>query len=130
MRNDWSHIEKFRVRKEVGALPATETGDLYGMFVIGVGEKRQIRMLAVDGEETGWEHVSVSVKYKNARGQAIDVMPTWDDMCRVKALFWEPEECVVQYHPPESRYMNHCNNVLHLWKYVRQEFPQPPLICV
>ena len=41
----------------------------------------------------GWEHVSVS--YKNR-------VPTWDEMCKVKDMFWNDEECVVQYHPPKS----------------------------
>lgn len=39
----------------------------------------------------GWEHVSVSFASR---------CPTWDEMCEVKDIFWTPEECVVQYHPP------------------------------
>lgn len=42
----------------------------------------------------GWEHVSVS--YKNR-------VPTWDEMCKIKDMFWNDDECVVQYHPPEIR---------------------------
>ena len=41
----------------------------------------------------GWEHVSVSYSKKT---------PTWDEMCRVKDIFWGEDECVVQYHPAKG----------------------------
>ena len=44
-------------------------------------------------------------------------------MVYVKELFWQPEECVWQYHPPHSRYVNFDKLVLHLWK--KQEFDMP-----
>ena len=67
-----------------------------------------------------WEHVSVSAA----------TVPTWAEMCWVKALFWGPEEAVVQYHPPESSYVNVHQRVLHLWRPVGVEFPMPPLPAV
>lgn len=67
-----------------------------------------------------WEHVSVS---------PIDgSMPTWDDMCFIKDMFWEAEDCVVQYHPPKSQYVNNMPNCLHLWKPADAEIPMPPSI--
>ena len=67
-------------------------------------------------DEAGWEHVSVS-SYKAKR------LPSWDDMCRVKDIFFEDEEEAVQVHPKASRYLHGVShkgetleNVLHLWR--------------
>ena len=38
----------------------------------------------------GWEHVTVNYKKR---------MPTWEEMCKVKEMFWNDEETVVQFHP-------------------------------
>jgi hypothetical protein len=45
----------------------------------------------------GWEHVSVC-PYKKR------ITPSWDDMCIIKDIFFNDDECVVQYHPPKSEY--------------------------
>lgn len=68
-----------------------------------------------------WEHISVS-----AQGRC----PTWEEMNWVKDLFWEPEECVLQFHPPRSVYVNRCPFALHLWKPVGVLIPLPPVACV
>lgn len=70
----------------------------------------------------GWEHASVS--------QIDRRCPTWDEMCYVKGLIWEEEECVIEYHPPRSRYVNNHPGCLHLWKPIGVELPQPPTILV
>lgn len=41
----------------------------------------------------GWEHVSVSYRRRT---------PTWNEMCKVKEMFWNDEETVVQYHPKRA----------------------------
>ena len=46
----------------------------------------------------------------------VDRCPTWQEMCGVKRRFFEPEDCVVQYHPPESTYVNDHPYCLHLWR--------------
>lgn len=68
-----------------------------------------------------WDHVSVSLENR---------CPSWKEMCWVKKEFFEPDECVVQFHPPESKYVNDHSNVLHLWKICGADFPMPPLECV
>lgn len=60
-------------------------------------------------DEMGWEHVSVSPKHKFS-------IPTWDDMCVLKDIFFNDEEEVYQIHPPKSQYVNLKDNCLHLWK--------------
>lgn len=55
----------------------------------------------------GWEHVSMNDK---------KFTPTWEEMCELKEVFWKDEECVVQYHPPKSEYVNNLSHCLHLWR--------------
>ena len=58
------------------------------------------------------EHVSVS---SFSRAQ----LPSWEVMCRLKDMFWNKDEMVVQIHPAESRYVHGVlglENVLHLWR--------------
>ena len=69
----------------------------------------------------GWEHVSVSRR---------DRCPTWEEMCRVKDLFWLPEETVIQFHPKASKYKNVHKYCLHMWRRVGSEHELPPLYCV
>lgn len=64
-----------------------------------------------------WEHVSVS--YPNR-------CPTWEEMCKVKNMFWNEDECVVQYHPPKSEYVNNYPYCLHLWRKSGENFETPP----
>jgi len=33
-------------------------------------------------------------------------MPSWDVMWYFKDVFWDEEDCVVQYHPPKSKYVS------------------------
>lgn len=74
-------------------------------------------IIASDGEETDWEHISISFPHR---------CPTWDEMCFVKELFWEPEARVVQFHPPESEYINNHPYCLHLWRHKKLAMPHPP----
>ena len=69
----------------------------------------------------GWDHVSVSFSKR---------CPTWDEMCMVKAIFWSDEECVVQYHPPRSVYVNNHPYCLHLWKSQGVAIEMPPTFMV
>ena len=69
----------------------------------------------------GWEHVSVS--YPNR-------CPTWDEMCKVKEMFWHDSEVVVQFHPRKEDYVNIHPFCLHLWRKVGQDFETPPKIYV
>lgn len=69
----------------------------------------------------GWEHVSASRK---------DRCPTWDEMCQVKDFFFKPEECVIQFHPPQREYVNNHPFCLHLWKPIGKEIELPPSIMV
>ncbi len=93
-----------------------------GAFVVQGPCGAQLSIIASEGtRDIPWEHVSVSTARR---------IPNWTEMCFVKDLFWQDEECVVQYHPPKSAYV--CNHpyVLHLWRYKTKPFPMPPSIAV
>jgi len=59
--------------------------------------------------EAGWEHVSVAPKKQFN-------IPSWDDMCIVKDVFFHDEEEAYQIHPKKSQYVNLKSNCLHIWK--------------
>ena len=71
----------------------------------------------------GWEHVSVA-PYKRSH------TPTWDEMCRLKDMFFHDDEVVVQFHPAKSDYVNNVPNCLHLWRPLNEVMPTPPSIMV
>jgi len=80
-----------------------------------------LRVVASNG--MGWEHVSVSV-------ERLSKTPSWEIMCHIKSLFWEPEQAVIQYHPPESCYVNFYPHCLHLWRPLHWELKVPDAILV
>lgn len=53
------------------------------------------------------DHVSVS--YPNR-------MPTWDEMCFVKEIFFKDSEEAYQVHPKKSEYVNTHEYCLHIWR--------------
>ena len=59
--------------------------------------------------EHGMEHVSVAPKRQFK-------IPSRDDMCVLKDIFFEDGEEVYQIHPRKSEYVGIKENCLHLWK--------------
>jgi uncharacterized protein YaaQ len=108
---------RFRLRGH--PLYSTDLAGNNGAFAICLSNGSTAFAIASDQGE--WEHVSVSMQ---------DRCPTWDEMCEVKALFWDDEDCVIQYHPPVSQYVNFHPYCLHLWRPTQLEFPTPPTYMV
>lgn len=142
MRSDWSHLDKYRVMD--GSPYSSKPGDPYGAFEVPYDSKsivagrtqllRIIANSALDGigEAGEWEHVSVhahdpQVVYYGGNGERI---PTWEEMCFVKDLFWKEDECVIQFHPAKKDYVDVHVFVLHLWRSTKVPFPMPPKECV
>jgi hypothetical protein len=73
-----------------------------------------------------WEHVSVHA-YNRAGTMRT---PSWDEMCFVKDLCWDPEDVVMQLHPRRSQYVNQHPHTLHLWRPCAAVIPEPPAIFV
>lgn len=117
-------LEEARLRS--GPWGSAAGSGAYGYFELQGPCGARLRIIASGADHddklsAGWEHVSVSIERR---------VPNWIEMCFVKDLFWEPEECVVQFHPPRSEYVNNHPNCLHLWRHREIEFPLPPSILV
>lgn len=102
-----------------GRMASNETYGNNGAFKLKL--KHNQVLFAIAGDAFGWEHVSVSRQ---------DRCPTWDEMCQVKDLFWDEDDCVIQYHPPKSEYVNNHKYCLHLWRPIGVELPMPESILV
>ena len=123
--SDWKFLEAKRATSVGPRVPPMYVSDasygFNGMFRFAV-DTLFLRVIASDGG--GWQHVSVSIE-----GQTNP--PPWAVMCKVKDLFWEPEDVVVQFHPKRSEYVNNHNGCLHLWRCTDgRDFPTPPSIMV
>lgn len=98
-------------------LPGYERGDFYnGAFAFADG------LFVICSNGDGWEHVSVSRKSR---------CPSYEDMTRIKELFWDEEDCVMQLMVPKSEHVNFHPYALHMWRPINgQEIPRPPAIMV
>jgi len=123
-------LNKYRLRH--GITGSTDELGNFGTFIIPLDDKTAMCVLANDGlpECDHWEHVSLHIKRRNELGKWINRLPTWNEMCKAKELFWEDDECVMQLHPPKTDYINHNPHVLHLWRPENQTIPRPPQILV
>lgn len=110
--------DQYRVRK--GPLGSDASAGNNGAFFIPRNKSSvPLKVIASDGLQ--WEHVSVSLP---------DRSPTWEEMCKIKTLFWDPEDVVIQYHPGHSDYINNHPYCLHLWRPVNQSLPVPDPLMV
>lgn len=130
---DLDHIQKYSVPHPIWG----EKGKgKEGMFRIPFKKKYLLMVIASDGgDEEEWEHVSVSLRgvgkgrYDKRLFNPLESLPTWEMMCFVKDLFFEKDETVIQFHPPEKDYVN-IAEVLHLWRKKDHEVELPPLYMV
>jgi hypothetical protein len=130
MKKDSTHLNPFRNRNHP-QFKTEDTDGMTGYFVIPVAEDAWALTIASPGNELmPWEHVSARIGYKKYHGKMAERLPTWDEMCLLKEIFWDNDECVMQLHPKESDYVNQHPLVLHLWKPVGMEIPTPPKVAV
>lgn len=118
--SDWKFLNQHRAPHPIyGMTDASYGFNGYFEFVVnGV----PVKCVASDGY--GWQHVSVSLV------QSL-FTPSWDMMCKIKDLFWEPEDWVIQFHPARSAYVNCHRGCLHLWRCTDgRETPVPESILV
>lgn len=119
--------EKYRVVSGAGRLNSSEEDGNNGLFFVPVPGPQgrfyypplRLRVIASDG--LGWDHVSVSLP---------DRCPLWMHMVYIKKLFWDPEDCVVQFHPPQSLYVNCHPYTLHLWRHQTTSIVLPDPLLV
>lgn len=78
-------------------------------------------LLVVVSWGLGWDHVSVS---RTTR------CPNWNEMTRVKRIFFRDDETAMQLHVPVAEHINYHPYTLHLWRPQHAEIPRPPSILV
>lgn len=125
-------IDKWRIAHPMGEVP-DELRPWCGAFKVGLRKKGTINVswlgviasrgggeFGVDDETDRWDHVSVSTPVR---------CPTWEEMCFIKDLFFEPHEVAAQLHPVKD-YINNHPFCLHLWRPLDVVIPLPPSILV
>lgn len=112
------------LRITVGNLASDKSYGNNGAFLVPSLRIKKNGLYRIVSDGAGWEHVSVSLYSKIHR------CPTWAEMCRIKARFWDPEDVVVQIHPRESEYINHHSYTLHLWRQPGINIPTPPKMMI
>lgn len=91
------------------------TGGDGGAFKIRNSTGQNVFIIASYGG--GWDHVSASLDNR---------CPTWDEMCKIKNMFFNDDEIVLQYHPAKSDYINIHPYCLHLWRPQNEVIICPP----
>ena len=92
-----------------------------GLFMMP-HQSNMLNIVATDGEGmSDWEHVSVSLKNR---------APNWNEMCLIKAMFWDDEDAVVQFHPPKFQHSNNHPFCLHLFRNPKRPTELPESILV
>lgn len=116
MKENNKEIEKYRLISLEKRIYGCNGDSKNGCFEIKIDGSKYF-VIASNG--CGWEHVSVSNKKH---------IPSWKVMSKIKDLFFEESETVIQFHPKKSEYVNNSNNCLHLWKPINNEIELPPTI--
>lgn len=123
MRKSFEHLEEFRCKDY--SIWSSEKGDTFGVFIIRIGS---YALLCIVGDGHFWDHVSVTVRDK--KGRQIKRLPNYNELCKVKNLFFEDDEIVVHYFVPATDHVNINDWCLHLWKHQQKPFPRPPMYMV
>src|SRR3990167_7489768 len=105
------HVPKFG-RIIEGELASDDSYGNNGVFIVS--------------DAGNWEHVSVHARRFDIESRT----PTWDEMNRLKNVFWDEKDVVIQYHPKKLNYINRHPNVLHMWRPIGIVIPEPPVIFV
>lgn len=123
---DLRRLDRYRDREwqaSVAARFGTPFGpeDLGGCFRFFVRKQEtkelvEIRCIAANGD--GWDHVSVST--------GADRCPHWDEMERVKRLFFARHEVAMQLHVAPVDHISHHPHCLHIWRPHGMTIPLPP----
>lgn len=116
MKANNSEIEKFRDHRYSSATDGNN-----GLFFLELSNRGKVELKIIASDGGGWDHVSVSLIDKKR-------VPSWNEMCFVKDLFFDETETVLQFHPKKSEYVNNHPFCLHLWKKQGEECELPPSI--
>lgn len=115
---DLRHLNKYRnVEKEKQIMQEAFRKSLAGIFENPLNSEETALVIADNGVNSSeWEHVSASTPLRCL---------TWEEMCKIKDLFFNEDETVIQIHPAKNNYVNVHQFCLHLWKPKNKELPLP-----
>lgn len=114
-----------RCRHRTGQMASTDRDGMNGAFQVPITINRMTVAMCIvsngtmpGAKESGldWEHVSIHIRDLSQPIRDQQRVPTWDEMCWIKELFWNQDEEVIQVHPKKENYVNTHQNVLHLWR--------------
>ena len=116
-------IHQYRDRQVEYGIYGMAGDDRNGVFNVSIrSPARPVAKLAViASSDMGWDHVSVSHKTRT---------PKWDEMEKIKRMFFKDDETAMQLHVPSEQHINLHPHCLHLWRPHFQEIPRPPSIMV
>ncbi len=117
--------EQFRMK--YGNMGTDKSYGNNGVFLVPINKGDIAQCIASDGE--GWEHVSITL-YQGKNMRQLVRCAYWNEMSFIKNKFWDENDCVVQFHPPKSDYVNNHPYCLHLWRPTTFEIPRPDPILV
>lgn len=120
---DLRQLNKYRnIAKQKQIMPDGLRRSLAGFFEIPLNSEETALVIADNGVSSSeWEHVSVSTSARCL---------TWEEMCKIKDLFFNDDEVVIQIHPAKKNNVNIHNFCLHLWKPKSKNIPLPPSYLV
>lgn len=108
------------IRKDPRVLVQTKGMD-GGCGWVNVGKGLASAPFVIWSNGGGWDHVSVSYPKR---------CTTWEEMCKIKEVFFLPDECCVEFHPAAEDYVNFHQYCLHIWRPQNVAIPKPPKIYV
>lgn len=121
---DLTELDKYRdvlMERHAFGSSSPESRKVGGFFFIPTkGVRQGLKVIASSGTiptSNGWDHVSVSLPNRT---------PTWEEMDKVKRLFFLPHEVAFQLHPEESDHISNHRYCLHIWNNIFQPVPMPP----
>lgn len=84
-----------------------QNGEQGGMGKLMYGSLKNCSVVWGRAEGGKYDHVSIAPKGR---------CPSWDEMCKVKDMFFYDEEECYQVFPKKSEYVNLHKTCLHIWR--------------
>lgn len=118
------------IKKTMGLKIKAEKKNGFGGSVFPIEYKKGKAKIVQDYDQVlnfmfswacGFEHLSVSTTVKT---------PTWEQMCKMKDIFFKKDEVCMQLHPAKENYINNMPYCLHIWRPINKEIPTPPNLMV
>ena len=121
LNNQATH--KFRAREIERKLYGMAGDDGNGVFIVKIHSPARppVTLTIIASNGMGWDHVSVSHKTRT---------PKWDEMEKIKRMFFEDNETAMQLHVSVANHINVHDHCLHLWRPQDDVIPAPPGIMV